>query len=122
MIYNDPFYTCTPDGTDYGWLKLHVTVDGSQETKSQSRIEETGLFETTGDIDSSLDDFVYFPLLEISSGDIGLRGEIKSEKPSGQFLSLNPPELIVGKSLKTINIPYGLTKLASSCHLVIKIM
>ena len=100
MINNDPFYTCTPDGTDYGWLKLHVTIDGNQETKSVMRIEETGLFETTGDIDASLDDFVYFPLLEISSGDIGLKAEIKSEKSTGQFLSLNPPELIVGKSCK----------------------
>ena len=99
MMYNDPFYACTPDGVDNGQMKLKVTIDGNQETKSLSRIEETGLFETTNDISSSLDWFLYFPLFEISSGEIGLKAEIISEKSSGQFLTLNPPELVVGISI-----------------------
>ena len=53
----------------------------------------------TGDISLSLDDFVYYPLFEITSGDIGLKAELKTEKSTGQFLSLNPPELIVGNCL-----------------------
>ena len=100
--YNDPFYTCTPDNADNGQLNLKVKVDlaGSYDTKSQGNIQERGILAMSGDISLSLDDFVYYPLFEINSGDIGLKAELKTEKSTGQFLSLNPPEIIVGKLLK----------------------
>ena len=76
-----------------------MDLAGSYDTKSQGNIQEKGLFAMTGDISLSLDDFVYYPLFEITSGDIGLKAELKTEKSTGQFLSLNPPELIVGNCL-----------------------
>ena len=93
--YNDPMYVCGPDDIDYGQLKLRVSINGVETEKNQGSIKEKGLLYKTTSISASLDSYVYVPFFEIETGNIGLMSQIKSDKPSGQYLSMNPPEMIV---------------------------
>ena len=67
--YNDPMYVCSADeNSGDGHLVLSVNIDNKESTEI---IKERNLREKSGNIEKSIDSFVYIPFYEIDTGNIG---------------------------------------------------